>query len=526
MDGLHPAYLGLNAVGDGPGADGDWLMPNVRRFLARAAWFTNAKDYLPSITDPNQLNAVTGSYGGQTGILGVGAQLMGWDESGLIVAPTSLSFARDGLGRRVDTLFHAWKRVWPNSKTAYISGKAWVAEMFRGEGVIDAIVTGRDHPCYLPDPTPIDYPDPPTDPDARCDQESVLQRLNMATVFSRFVPQAFPPDEWVVNAALATFEYESPDLAFILLAEVDDTSHALGAAWDPARRVTAAYPQRNKCFCPDDPLYPSATRENPLLFVTPILDAIRNCDFEFGRLIDGLEAQGVLSNAMVILLSDHGVLTHLRSPNVLQEQQELTAATDYYHVLLNAGLGDNATVTPWSASGFAAVYYRTDKNLVPQARQRLEAHTALNPETGAVECPWFVLDRADMKYGKEGICLPGELYNPWFVETDHEETMVWPDLFLLARNGWELPVYGSRMAAALTGVDLLGGIFLGPLYVFRAGHGSIDTQDIMMAIANPGGSGKVVRREARIADLAVTAASLFGLELRSTTVGQNLAADL
>jgi len=526
MDGLHPGYLGLNAVGDGPGADGDWLMPNVRRFLTRAAWFTNTKDYLPSVTDPNQLNAIAGTYGGQTGILSVGAQLLGWNESGLVVSPTSLSFARDGLGRRVDTVFHAWKRAWPGSKTAYISAKAWVAEMFRNEGVMDSIVTGRDHPCYLPTPAPIDYADPPGDSDARCDHESLLQRLNMATVFSRLVPQAFPTDEWTVDAALSIFEYESPDLAYILLAEVDDTSHSLGAAWDLTDRVPAAYPSRSKVFCPDDPLNQLATGENPLLYVTPILDAMRNCDVQFGRLIDGLEAKGILSNATVMLLSDHGVRTHLRSPNAFREFEEMTAATDYNRILLGAGLGDQNTFTPWSASGFGAVYYRTDKGLVPQAKQVLDAHRALNPQTGVLECPWFVLDRAEMKNGKEGVSLPGELYHQWFVETDHEQTMVWPDLFLLARSGWELPVYASRMASALTGVDTFGDLFVGPLYAFRAGHGSTDTQDIVMAIATPGGSGKTVQREARIGDLAVTAANLFGLELTSTTVGQNLAGDL
>ena len=73
-----------------------------------------------------------------------------------LLTRTSMSFARDDKGRPVDTLFHAWKRRWPDSKTMLITGKEWVGEMFRGNrkyaSGIDILVTGPNHPDYLKGP--------------------------------------------------------------------------------------------------------------------------------------------------------------------------------------------------------------------------------------------------------------------------------------------------------------------------------------------------------------------------------------
>jgi hypothetical protein len=72
----------------------------------------------------------------------------------------------------------------------------------------------------------------------------------------------------------------------------------------------------------------------------------------------------------------------------------------------------------------------------------------------------------------------------------------------------------------------MGGSQLPPMNFFIGGHGSVDTLPILMAIARPGGAGKQLQRAVRIGDLATTAASLFGLTLRSTTVGADLSSDL
>ncbi len=54
----------------------------------------------------------------------------------------------------------------------------------------------------------------------------------------------------------------------------------------------------------------------------------------------------------------------------------------------------------------------------------------------------------------------------------------------------------------------------------------MDTQPILGAVRAPGGKTGVNDRDVRISDLAVSAASIFGLELRSTTVGRDLSSDI
>lgn len=521
IDALHPAYLSLDADGHAGGHDGSWLMPNVRRFLDRATWYPNAKDYLPSATDMNHLNALAGTCSAQTGLISVCSQVVGWHDNGEpVTVPPGLSFARDDQGRPVDTLFHAWKRAWPDSTTAFISGKGWVAEMFRSSGAVDVIATGESHPDYISAPDSHDFSDPPTDMDGTCDPESVEQAGGILALMIQGMSDQFPSDAWIVDATLSIFEREAPQMAYVLLAQVDDTGHLLGAAWDPDEFADKepAYVTPEGCDPVDD--YQLVSRANRALFREPILDAIRDTDEQFGRLMVGLESQEVLDDATVILLSDHSMVTHLQG--VDWDNDNLGQATDYYRLILYAGLGDADNVKPFSACSVAMVYWRDDKECVPDAKQLLESHTAINPRTGEHECPWWVLDRQDMKAGKQGVSLPGELYHEWFVDLDMERTMVWPDLIILAKNGWQLPIYGSGLANL--GIMLDGEI--GPLWNMMGGHGSVDTQPIVMAIATPLGSGGQIEREVRIADLAVTAAARYGLQLQSTTIGLDLSSDL
>lgn len=471
----------------------------------------------------NHLNAVAGTNSGQTGFISVCSQLKGWKPTGR-PDPVfiSLDWARDEQGRPVDTLFHAWQRQVDDATTAFISGKGWVPEAFRNSRGVDVIVHGDVHPDYVHSPEHHSFSDPPTDLDGRCDPESLYQRFNPVSLAMRAAPNRFPPDSWVVDAALKVFEQQSPGMAYVLLGQPDDTGHAFGAAWDTESRTEGDLARRPQLFCEHDPLHDMVTRANPRLFVEPILDATRDTDVQFGRLIRGLRRQGALANATVMVLSDHGMVTCLRGPGA-QTQRELQAATDFYQLILDANLGTKRTVTPSSICSMGMLYWRRGKEQVAEAKSRLEEHEAVNPATGDSRCPWIVVDREEMIEGREGI-LPGELYHRWFVETDSEQTMIWPDLILLAKDGWELPAYGSGIGNL--GIPVPEWMFVGPLYVFTGGHGAFDTQPILMAISRPGDNSGVSERDVRIGDLALTARDLFGLELESTTVGQSLIDDL
>ncbi len=537
IDGLHPGYLELDAGGLPGGSEGNWLMPNIHAFLNTSLWYKNARAFLPAATDMNHLNALAGTSSAQTGIVSVWAQPTGWDKDGkVIIQNTSMSFARDEKGRSVDTLFHAWKRRWPDSKTLFITGKEWVGEMFRlkeGGSIIDLLVTGPDHPEYLEPPRKGSFADPPGDMDAACDPES--KRLGIfdgpmglsdistraytgqgsfLTLQMQHFAKHFPHDSWTVESTLELFRRQDPDMAYILLAQCDDAGHTIGNAWDPSEFIPTDAPVDLPQGCEDKPEYHLVSSRNKLLFKEAILDVIRDVDIQFGRLIEGLKTQGVLKKAKIILLSDHSSINHLSS--------DVFSSTDAMGLLEDAGIADKKNVYAFSVSSYGVLYWRNDKEQISQAKELLEAHRALNPQTGQTECPWWVLDRNDMKHGVDGVCLPGELYHTYYIETDKEQTMMWPDLILLAKNGWQIPVYNGHVP----NVGIKAPKWTPPWRVYNGGHGSVDTLPIVAAISIPGGKTGIHQSPITIADLGVTAASLFGLNLNSTTIGKDLSADL
>jgi len=544
IDALHLKYFELDAKGQKGGSEGNWLMPNIHAFLKKSVWYPNAKCYLPAATDMNHLNALAGTSSAQTGIISVWAQPTGWDKSGeAIVSHTHMSFARDDKGNAVDTLFHAWKRKHPESKTMLITGKEWVGEMFRGNDStpsgIDILVTGPKYPDYLPAPQRESLADPHTDNDAACDPESGRlgffgKIMNTSNVMTRLYTgqgslltwqmeryaNHFPHDSWIVDSTLEIFKREKPDMAYILLAQCDDAGHCIGCGWDPDEFVKADPPYVPPEGCENRPEYQLVSRRNKLLYREATLDVIRDVDSQFGRLMDGLKEQGVLDKAMVILLSDHSAVNH--------HYTEDFSSTDFVGLLEDAGLVKKSGLLEakdmyaFSVSSYGVMYWRENKDNIAKARKLLLEHTALNPETNMQECPWWVIDREDMKKGVEGVCLPGELYHTYYVDVDKEKTLIWPDLIILAKNGWQIPVYNGQ----IPNVGVKVPKWTPPWRVFNGGHGSVDTLPIVAAISVPGGKTGIHDRPVRIGDLGITAAALCSLELKSSTIGTDLSKDL
>ncbi|PKN88992.1 MAG: hypothetical protein CVU51_02400 [Deltaproteobacteria bacterium HGW-Deltaproteobacteria-1] len=544
IDALHPKYFELDARGLPGGSEGNWLMPNIHAFLKKSLWYRNAKSYLPAATDMNHLNVLAGTSSAQSGIISVWAQPTGWDENGeAIVTRTSMSFARDDKGRPVDTLFHAWKRRWPESKTMLITGKEWVGEMFRGNGSdssgIDILVTGPNHPDYLKPPLKESLADPHTDIDAACDPEStrlglfggsmnpnnVMTRLytgqgSLLTWQMEHFANHFPHDSWIVDSTLEIFKRDKPDMAYILLAQCDDAGHAIGCAWDPSEFINVNPPYKPPEGCEKKPEYQLVSSRNKLLFKEAILDVIRDIDIQFGRLIAGLQRQGVLDKANVILLSDHSAVNHLYTEDF--SSTDCVGLLESAGIIEKPGLLGKKEMYAFSVSSYGVLYWRKNKEKVSEAKAFLLAHRALNPQTGSKECPWWVLDRSDMKNGLEEVCLPGELYHTYYVDADKEQTVIWPDLIILAKNGWQIPVYNGQ----IPNVGIKAPTWSPPWRVYNGGHGSVDTLPIVAAVSIPAGKTGLHDRPIRIADLGVTAAALSGLKLKSTTIGSDLSKDL
>ncbi len=513
VDSLHPGYLDLDSNGNAGGGPGNWLMPRCREFLGQATWFRNASCYLPTATDMNHLNAVAATSSAQTGIISVFGQLTGWNSDGSArIDSLHWNLARDDQGRPVDTLFHAFKRRWPECRTAYVSGKSWVAEMYRTDPpLVDVIITGQAVPDGADAPTAPSLHDPFSDTDADCDPESIWQTDLVGDQLEKY-PDMFPSDQWLVDRALELYAGTPPDFLYLILSQLDDAGHALGAAHDPSEFVKADPAFEVEGGCKNRDSYQWVSSRNPRLFREPILDSVREADAQVGRFLDGLAALGLLEKATIVLFSDHNMENHIAGPEWLPGYCDLT---DFMGMLQAEGLAGDDDAIALSASTIANAYWREDRQRAVEARKFLASHKVKHPFTGVEECPWWVLDRDTMRNGLEGVCAPGELFHSWFVDVDGEKTMTWPDLIVLSRSGWQIPVYMD----ALTAFPIPVPFQVPKLAPFIGGHGSAETGSIVLGLRRPGGSGKEEATPVKIADLPATVAAMLGLAFESTTVG-------
>jgi hypothetical protein len=218
-------------------------------------------------------------------------------------------------------------------------------------------------------------------------------------------------------------------------------------------------------------------------------------DTAFGRLLGQLKQRDDYADLDVILLSDHNMT------NYLIRGEELEPYTDILTVL-GPELTPKRNFHMFGAGSLAYLFWRPEPfvgpnpppmsrdEMIEQARAKLMQHKTPHPVTGESECPWFVLDRAAMEAGSNGIGIgPME-----FLNTYYAANKVWPDLVLLARDGWHLPGGNGH-------VDLPDWIKLR----FNAGHGSVDTARVMLAVKGLGFSaGARCAEEARLSDVGVT----------------------
>ncbi len=542
VDSLDPRYLYLDRNGNHGGFPGNWLMPNVRRFLEEGTWFEHTRCNMPSATDMNHVNALAGTDVSQHGINMVSMQLFDWKPDGKpnIVAP-SLSYARDSDGRPVDTLFSSWKRRRPSSRTFYASGKEWVANIFKvPDSGVDIFIGGKEHPCYVPGvPRGYRFYDPPGDPNAGRDDESRAQIL-LNALLTGVYPDHFPPDAWVVDASLAVIERERPDFGVVILAQMDDLQHVLGAAVDPDEFVSQRIRLKGR---------EKVSRYNHSVFQNAALDGVRDADAQFGRLIRGVRNIPGYEDTLFVLYSDHGHINHREVDSFremvsksLFDYNEVVTNTNILAVLDKAGLltedernligfmpimACSAGCLHWMGSTYDERYTKAKL-----AKAAFLHHRVWDRFNRRWECPWWVLDIDDMRDGFPGVAYPGELYHHQFAYNNEPGALHWPDLLLFMKNNWQLPTLAGL--AANLGVNLPESVtnFLAPVNLFQGGHGSVDTQDIVMAFSGPGiASGRIVSDEEhtedhRISDIGVTLSSLLGLPLESNTVGKDRRVDL
>jgi arylsulfatase A-like enzyme len=525
IDALDPRYLYLNGKGEKGGRPGDYLMPNVRALVDSGVFFDNAWCHLPSATDMNHLNALAGTCSRQTGIFGVSAQAVSWGADGKMGVLDPPDLYSWGKSRPIDTIFSAWKREYgEGSRTLFAAGKEWVGLMFDTDGSgVDMVFGGKTRVLDLPGksgtltfnaPQPYSFYDPPTDMNASTDYTSPYQKL-FCDFFYKQNPENFPSDQWMVENTLAVMDKTRPDLTLLLLAQMDDLQHGLGTAYpeDFNRLVLTKTSSVNAWVCKE-----------------AVLDGIRDVDVQVGRFMNGLYNMPEYRDALVVLYSDHGHVTHrdtLRSNVDPFIETDPTAVLKSRRFLTDAeknGVGYYA----YTASSYGGLYFKGPRRAerAAEAKAVLESYTMKDyfPDGSFLGTtpPWLVMTRDDMVKGlpEKGI-RPLELYHPF---ADNPDRGLWPDIILFMNNGWQLPITGGL--AANLGISFMAS--MPPLVGFLGGHGSLDSRRIVMAFTGKGiASGKRVSEKSHVSDIALTIRGYLGMgqDLADRSEDKNVASD-
>jgi len=418
VDGLSPAYLNLDSRGTGIGTEGDWLMPNVRSFMERGATYTNASSPAPH---KHQLSVLTGSYPGAVGMVNSPEYYVGRDADGAAITrftydigPSALRFGPDG--DQVESVFDVARQVNPDARSAFVTSKGWMQPYFNARlgGPVDVIAEGREMPLYISEPTTYYLGDPPSDDDP------LDPRPESSALHVGLIPGSVPPDRWVMDAAIKILDSEDPGVTYITLGAVDEAAHAFGAAanpdeWDD-RGTPSTYDDVSR-------IHPRATREE-------ILDVVRETDALLGQLLDRVGERGTLDDTYVVLLADHGSVTHC--PHV----------ADLSGFLESHGYSNMNDFRLHGRSGGALIYDVANGELASM-EQVLENGDSIAP--GMDRNPWIVLNRTEMMTGVDEhtgrrVAEPGELYSQYYVEQGGSAPDVyqWPEFVVLMKEKWAI----------------------------------------------------------------------------------------
>jgi predicted AlkP superfamily pyrophosphatase or phosphodiesterase len=491
VDGLQPEYMYLNAKGTGPGSSGDWLMPNVQQFIGRSTTYKNAFDSLPSTTDANHVNALSGCRSGQTGIPAVFYCYYGRDANGATVSGQGdSSILRYGPeGKPLLTAFDVAKHANPKAYTAIATGKNWMAKYFQKEqGGVDLVLNGRNMPPYIKSPSQYTLGDPSTD----LDPQDPSPKADFANWGAH--PGLFPDDRWIMNGAMRLIDNEDPDVIYILLGAMDDVQHQCGTSWD-----SAEWDDNGTESLWDDInlISPLGVRDEPL-------DVAREVDNLFGNLLNYLYQRGTLTNSYVVLLSDHGFMTS--DPNKI----------DLRRILDDAGLIYKEDYDAFGGGGLAMFYgVRPEQEGAFEAA--LENAPLVIPEL--TRNPWVVLNRAEMKTGVDQatgrrVAGPRELYSEFYIEhevlsTDQQK---WPSFYVFFDG-----LYQSESMFMQAGEYAEWGRY------FVGNHGGLKTNRIALVAYGPGfQKGKAIIDDVSIADISPTLYHLQGWPTPESVEGKVL----
>jgi predicted AlkP superfamily pyrophosphatase or phosphodiesterase len=513
IDGCGRGYLSLDRKGRPYDGTGERLMPRAWSFAARSARLAAASSVLPAVTDPNHAAALTGSWSGTLGIFSVLRHAVADDAGGIPVRANNRGMLRWGYdGQRVRSVFDVNKDPAsggsPSTFNAIVTGKNWIAELFRDEAV-DLVVHGKDYPHYVPPPQPYRLGDPPSDGDADQDRDGtnlgpwgIKHLFSVEAALIGSTPSLFPEDRWIAEAAVRVVQADDPDVLYVNLASSDEAQHVFGAADRPEEWSDRGTPN---ILWDDESVYNRKGNRDP------VLDVVHEADLDFGLLVDVLQSRQALDRSFVTLLSDHSLQTAMDTSD---------PPLDPGAVLLEGGLLES-DVERMVNRGELADFRFTDPAKAMMAEALLESYEAFDPVEQEMVNPFIVINRHEMDSGVDGAGRAfigdgvvgnrkGELYSEWTIDAPAAGgKILWPDLFLYTRRHFRTN-FSTRVSSS------------GDRVPFEGIHGGPGTTNVLLLASGPGIRPGVYTAPASLADIAPTLYRLLGVAAPANVDGRVL----
>ena len=557
IDSMSYDYLTFNRTGDGPGRDGDWLMPHMHEFMADAVSFTNARALMPSLTDMNHTSILTGSAPGTEGIYAVTAGYAGTDVHGREVlwvnSVENLRYGPDG--QRIKRIFDLAEEHNPEALCAFACSKSWLADLHASDpSIVERKITSSSYPIYVNNPSIFVLGDPPTDtakgdplqvsgvrlanprptPVSRAIADFMPEPLRSAgigllesTTWHFMLPWLFgqkdlllglglgilpinvaageqpgghADDSFLGGAVRRMIVEEDPDVLYINMADLDHAGHLLGAS-------SALTEWRTQ---PGPSTWYDRSKYNWFAKRKDALDICRQADDDFGRFVNLLKTRGTYDSSIIVLVADHTMVNVKRPENGY-------SIIDTRGILREHGLlmGDHYLA---QLGGISVDYfYCRDAATTARIENILEDYTVQDPELGEIH-PLVVFDREEQRTGVDTRTSlrvsPHELYSAYWVGRDYTgpDQMKWPDLFVFYLDNYGGIAWGDQLSQKANPIGMdIGMVPVGMGLTYCASHGSFGTTHIPLVFKAPGvKAGAVVEDPVNTSDIAPTIYQLLG----------------
>ena len=536
IDSMDPGYIDLDRKGTGRGKEGDWLMPGLRAFMKESVTYRDARVYLPSATDMNHTNALAGVYSGTSGVYMVGGTYNGFGAHDEVIAGNNdvalMLYGPEG--RQVERAFEVAKRhTGGKAVCGFWSNKNWLTELEASSG-LDLYGHSEHWPLFFHPPAKYRAAGDPVTDENPCDRLSASFRccfhsnnwksIILPTLLGQFdlisgarllatpislafgkMPGMHAEDRYIYESFERSVIEEDPDVAYINLADLDNTGHFTGASseytfdeWekDGNRRV-------------DD----DRNRYSPWVRREEALDICREADHLFTDFVSLLKRRGVYDSSIIVFLSDHG-MSNMKDPK-----------KGYDFIDLRGILRDNGFLRKedYQESGGTELNFIwcEDGEKLARIERVLREYTVRDKELGEVN-PLVVVNRGQMKngmdLGEEGRIRPGELYSEYWVgHPGQEGGQAWPDLFIFPRYNYQVAAHGDVFGAGINAVGVNFGMKVPETVVIGmpGAHGGLGTTAIPLVFKSPAGHsgyrpGSEHTAEVEIGDIAPTIYGIMG----------------